>query len=165
MPFMNHVLTRAPAQFASQLVSRLASQLGRCPRCIRSCLAVAVTMWIVWLVASITVSRRNSLRYRDPCVRTHRIVDGPSAGLRFQDSPHSNGRSAASRCGMSGYVAAARIRCIPGQIDGPRRRDDGAACALLGPAALRKVRALFRQTTHGLLRLRVLQMPGGLQRS
>jgi hypothetical protein len=57
MPFMNHVLTRAPAQFASQLVSRLASQLGRCPRCIRSCLAVAVTMWIVWLVASITVSR------------------------------------------------------------------------------------------------------------
>jgi hypothetical protein len=111
------------------------------------------------------ISTGNSLRYRDPCVRTHRIVDGPSAGLRFQDSPHSNGRSAASRCGMSGYVAAARIRCIPGQIDGPRRRDDGAACALLGPAALRKVRALFRQTTHGLLRLRVLQMPGGLQRS
>lgn len=57
MPFMNHVLTRAPAQFASQLVSRLASQLGRCPRCMRSCLAVAVTMWMVWLVASITVSR------------------------------------------------------------------------------------------------------------
>lgn len=57
MPFMNHVLTRAPAQFASQLVSRLASQLGRCPRCMRSCLAVAVTMWMVWLIASITVSR------------------------------------------------------------------------------------------------------------
>jgi hypothetical protein len=43
------------------------------------------------------ISTGNSLRYRDPCVRTHRIVDGPSAGLRFQDSPHSNGRSAASR--------------------------------------------------------------------
>ena len=57
MPFMNHVLTRASAQFASQLVSRLASQLGRCPRCMRSCLAVAVTMWMVWRLASITVSR------------------------------------------------------------------------------------------------------------